>query len=92
MSQNFFFKKNKLKLQDIFPNSKFKNNLLINSVKPLDLATKNVITFLDSINYRHDAKNTNALYCITTKKLENLLPKKINKIIVQNVLYELLKF
>lgn len=89
MSQIFFFKKNKSKLLDIFPNLKLKNNFFINSVKPLNIADKYDITFLESTKYIHDAKHTKAILCITTKKLENYLPKKVDKIIVQNVLYEI---
>ena len=50
---------------------------------------KNDLTFFDSIKYKADANLTKSRTCITTQKLEKFLPKKINKIIVKNVLFEL---
>ena len=44
---------------------------------------------MDSINYKQLALNTEASACVTTSKLEQYLPSKINKIIVKNVLFEL---
>ena len=35
MSSNFFFKKNKLKLNNIFPNNKIRNNFIVNDIRPL---------------------------------------------------------
>ena len=40
MSENLFFKKKKIKLDKIFPKSKFKSNIIINDVKPLTSAKK----------------------------------------------------
>jgi UDP-3-O-[3-hydroxymyristoyl] glucosamine N-acyltransferase len=53
-----------------------------------DLLTANVdeITFFHSKKYEQVASKTKASYCITTKKLSNLLPKSCKKIIVDNVL------
>ena len=49
------------------------------------------MSFFDSIKYKSHAKNTKALYCITTLKLEKYLPPSTEKIIVKNVLFELAK-
>ena len=43
------------------------------------------------MKYKSDALVTKATYCITTKKLEQFLPKGVEKIIVKNVLFELAK-
>ena len=91
MDSNFFFKKKKLKVEKIFPNLSFKKNIIINDIKPLHNAKNNDLTFFESIKYKDQAINTNAFACITTAKLEKLLPKKIDKIIVKNVLLELAK-
>lgn len=89
MSLNFFFKKKNLKLNKIFPKINKKTNFLIRDIKPLHLAQKNEITFFDSIKYKSQATTTKAGACITTKKLSEHLPKKIEKVIVENVLFEL---
>ena len=91
MNSNFFFKKKKLKVEKIFPNLSFKKNIIINDIKPLHSAKNNDLTFFESIKYKDQAINTNAFACITTAKLEKLLPNKIDKIIVKNVLLELAK-
>ena len=46
-----------------------------------------LLTFFNSINYKSLAGNTKAAACITTKNLENYLPKNCIKIITKNVLY-----
>ena len=84
-----FFKKKKIKIKNLYPKLEIKNDYTVMGVKPLVSAKKNDLTFFDSIIYKSDAKTTNAKTCITTKKLEKFLPEKINKIIVNNVLYEL---
>ncbi len=84
-----FFKKKKISLKKLYPKLKFKNNFIVNGIKPLKSAKKNELTFFDSLKYREEAKLTKSQICITTKKLENFLPPKVNKIIVNNVLYEL---
>ena len=84
-----FFKKKKIKLKKLYPKLEIKNDFFVDNVKPLKSAQKNDLTFFDSIKYEMDAKKTKAKICITTKKLENFLPKKIKKIIVKNVLFEL---
>ncbi|MDC0953022.1 UDP-3-O-(3-hydroxymyristoyl)glucosamine N-acyltransferase [Pelagibacteraceae bacterium] len=91
MSSNFFFKKKKFKINDIFPDIKVRKNFIINDIKPLGLAKKNELSFLESINYKSYAPETNCSACITTDKLAKFLPKNTQKIIVKNVLFELAK-
>jgi len=89
MSSNFFFKKKNIKINIIFPKIKFNNNFTVNSVKPLEFAKSNDLTFFDSIKYKSLALNTKAIACITTEKLAKFLPKNTQRIIVKNVLLEL---
>ena len=86
----FFLKKN-IKFSDLFPNEEYKQNFRINDIKPLGVAKKNDITFFESINYKNLASNTQASICITTKNIERYLPKKIHKVIVKNVMIELVR-
>ncbi len=90
MSSNVFFKKLKVKLKNIFSDIKGEN-FTINAIKPLHLAKKNDLTFFDSIRYQNSAQKTKGSACITTKKLEQYLPNQIEKIIVDNVLFNLAK-
>ena len=87
---NFYKKKKNFFLEELFSNIniKKKQQQVIN-VKTLDKAKKFELTFFDSIKYKNSALNTKASYCITTDNLVKFLPKKINKIIVKNVLFEL---
>ncbi|RPG62911.1 MAG: UDP-3-O-(3-hydroxymyristoyl)glucosamine N-acyltransferase [Flavobacteriaceae bacterium TMED238] len=89
MKDILFFKNKNYLIQNLFPKIKFKKNILIKGVKPLLTASKNDITIFDSNRYISDAHKTRALYCITTDELSKQLPKKIEKIIVKNVLFEL---
>ena len=89
MGSNLFFKKKKYYLSKLFPKKSFKNDFIINDVKPLNFAKNKDITFYDSINYKDDAYKTKAGVCLTTEKLQIDLPNKIEKIIVKNVLLEL---
>ena len=89
MNKNIFFEKKNIKIKKIFPNHKFKENFIVNSVKPLISAEIKDITFFDSIKYKEDINKTKAIICITSKKLEKFLPERLNKIVVGNVLYEL---
>ena len=87
MNSNFFFKKKKLNIKNIFPN--IKEDLIIHDVRPLYLAKKNDLTFFDSIKYKSQASNTKAGFCLTTDRLKDHLPKKVKIIIVKSVLYSL---
>ena len=87
MNSNFFFKKKKLNIKNIFPN--VKEDFIIHDVKPLYLAKKNDLTFFDSVKYKLQASNTRAGFCLTTSRLKDHLPKNVKTIIVKNVLYDL---
>ena len=65
-----------------------KNNedLDILDIKDLQNSKSNEITFFHSKKYKIFANNTKASFCITTKNLENELPKSCMPIIVNNVL------
>ena len=89
MSSSFFFKKNNVKLNKIFPSLLVKEKFKFGSIKPLISAKENDITFFDSIKYKDLASKTKSFACITTKNLEKFLPKNTQKIIVKNVLLEL---
>ena len=89
MEKNIFFFKKNIKINQLFPNQKFKNNFTIKDVKILNEASKNHLTFFDTLKYKEMAFKTKASACITNKKLEKYLPKNIDKIIVNNVLFEL---
>ncbi len=86
-----FFKKKKISVKKLYPKLKIYNDYFIDSVKSLNLAKKNDLTFFDSIKYKSDAITTNSNICITTEKLQKFLPAKVNKVIVKNVLLELSK-
>jgi UDP-3-O-[3-hydroxymyristoyl] glucosamine N-acyltransferase len=86
-----FFKKKKLTINKLFPKIKFKNNILINDIKPLEQAKKTDLTFFESIKYKKEAQTTRSLFCITKQSLKNFLPSQVEKIIVNNVLFELAK-
>ena len=84
-----FFKKKKISLKKLYPKLRFKNNLIINGIRPLKSAKKDELSFFDSLKYKEEAHLTKSQICITTQKLANFLPQKVNKIIVKNVLHEL---
>ena len=89
MSSNSFFLKNFFSISKLFPKIKFNKNIKINDIKSLGKANKNDLTFFDSKKYKKLANQTQSLFCITTRNLINELPKKTEKIIVNNVLTEL---
>ena len=93
MSSTVFFKKKTYSSKILFSDLNLinKKNLKINNIKTLENAEKFDLTFFDSINYKINAINTKASYCITTDKLQKFLPNNIEKIIVKNVLFELAK-
>ena len=84
-----FFEKKIFKIKKLFPKKTFKKDIIVSDVKPLSLAQKSDLTFFDSVKYKISASKTKASYCITTNKLEKFLPENTEKIIVNNVLYEL---
>ncbi len=91
MEKNIFFQKKNITLTKLFPKLKFKKNFVIQNIRPIYSASKNQITFFDSLKYKDIAFKTKASACITNKKLEGFLPNTTEKIIVENVLYELAK-
>ena len=84
-----FFNSKPTFIKNLFPNHKIKKNIKINLIKPLISAGKNDLTFYESKKYKHLAESTKASFCITTLNLSHDLPKKVEKILVKNVLYEL---
>ena len=86
-----FFKKKLIKINKLFPKQKFNKETIIKGIKTLNEANEGDLTFFDSIKYKELALSTKASYCITNKNLEKFLPPSIEKIIVNNVLYELAK-
>ncbi|MBD1150422.1 UDP-3-O-(3-hydroxymyristoyl)glucosamine N-acyltransferase [Pelagibacterales bacterium SAG-MED29] len=86
-----FFKKKSSFINNLFSDLKSRKKAKIKDVKTLKNSKKFDLTFLDSIKYKSHASITKASYCITTKKLEKFLPKKVERIIVKNVLFELAK-
>ena len=91
MLSTVFFKKKSCLINTLFSDLKSKKNIKINDVKTLRKSKKFDLTFFDSMKYKSDALVTKATYCITKKKLEQFLPKGVEKIIVKNVLFELAK-
>ena len=86
-----FFEKKKIKINKLFPRQIFKKNNFIKEIKVLEKAKKGDLTFFDSVKYKNLALYTQASYCLTNKNLEKFLPSSIEKIIVENVLFELAK-
>jgi UDP-3-O-[3-hydroxymyristoyl] glucosamine N-acyltransferase len=62
------------------------NDLDIIDIKNLESSKSKEITFFHSKKYKIAANNTKASFCITTKNLQNELPKSCIPIIVDNVL------
>ena len=89
---NPFFKNNgPFKLSEILRdlslvNSQNNQDQHIIDIKDLQNSKSNEITFFHSKKYKTLANNTKASFCITTKNLQNELPKSCIPIIVDNVL------
>ena len=89
---NPFFKNNgPFKISDILKELKLVNDQVIQDqyvidIKDLLKSKLNEITFFHSKKYKTAANNTKATFCITTKSLQNELPKSCIPIIVDNVL------
>jgi len=82
---------NPLKIEKILSSIKVENSFEnfdteIFDIKDLVTASTNEITFFHSKKYKTAANITNASFCITTKNLQNELPKSSIPIIVDNVL------
>ena len=74
-----------LKLSELKNTSNYKSTKIYD-IKDLSTSTSKDITFLHSKKYFNLSSKTKAAFCITTESLKNFLPKKCNKIIVDNVL------
>jgi UDP-3-O-[3-hydroxymyristoyl] glucosamine N-acyltransferase len=89
---NPFFKNNgPFKFSEILKELNLQNDndnedLKIKDIKDLQNSNSNEITFFHSKKYKVFANNTKASFCITTKNLQNELPKNCIPIIVDNVL------
>ena len=89
---NPFFKNNgPFKISDILKELKLVNDQDIQDQNVIDIkdllkSKLNEITFFHSKKYKTAANNTKATFCITTKSLQNELPKSCIPIIVDNVL------
>ena len=91
MINPFFKNYGPLKLKDICKVLEIKkenNNKItkIYDISDLNSASSKDITFLHSNKYKTQAQITKAGACITTKNLQDILPDKCEKIIVENVL------
>ena len=91
MDNPFFKNKGPFKFIDILKDLSLENdqnnqNQNIVDIKDLQISKSNEITFFHSKKYKTAANNTKASFCITTKNLQNELPKSCLPIIVDNVL------
>ena len=91
MDNPFFINKGPFKFIDILKelnleNDKNYQDQNIIDIKDLQKSKLNEITFFHSKKYKIAANNTKASFCITTKNLQNELPKSCLPIIVDNVL------
>ena len=89
MKKNIFFEKKNINISQLFPKNKFKKDFKVGNIRPLHLAKKNDVTFFDSIKYRDFAAKTEASVCITNSKIEKFLTKSTQRVIVDNILFEL---
>jgi UDP-3-O-[3-hydroxymyristoyl] glucosamine N-acyltransferase len=91
MENPFFKNYGPFKFSDILKYLSLENDQNIQDqniidIKDLQNSKSNEITFFHSKKYKTAANNTKASFCITTKNLENELPKSCIPIIVDNVL------
>ena len=94
---NPFFKNiGPFKIEDLLILIDIENNNLLNGyeihdIKDLVTAKKKDISFFHSKKYESVASKTNASFCVTTKKLTDILPSSCNAIIVEDVLLSVAK-
>tara|TARA_B100000989_G_scaffold270815_1_gene227183 strand:- start:821 stop:1801 length:981 start_codon:yes stop_codon:yes gene_type:complete len=91
MTNPFFKNHGPLNIKDIYKVLKIKKEnfdkkIRIYDVADLNSASSKDITFLHSNKYKSQAFLTKAAACITTKNLQDSLPNKCERIIVENVL------
>ena len=92
MNNPFFKNKGPFKIVKILNLVGYKNihnfkNQKVYDIKDLTNSTSKDITFFHSKKYESLASNTKASFCITSESLKDYLPKKCQKIIVNNVLF-----
>ena len=85
MDNPFFENKGPIKIDKILSFIKTENKFEnledeILDIKDLVSASNKDVTFFHSKKYQYQASTTKAGYCITTKKLSNLLPNKCKPI------------
>jgi UDP-3-O-[3-hydroxymyristoyl] glucosamine N-acyltransferase len=91
MDNPFFINNGPFKFKDILKDLGLENDKNIQDQNIIDIkdllnSKSNEITFFHSKKYKKAANITKATFCITTKNLQNELPKKCIPIIVDNVL------
>ena len=91
MDNPFFINKGPFKLNDILKDLGLKKDQInqdqnVIDIKDLENSKSSEITFFHSKKYKTAANATKATFCITTKNLQNELPKSCIPIIVDNVL------
>ena len=74
-----------LRLSDVNNKENYRNTKVLN-IADLASSTSKDISFFHSKKYELLASKTKASFCLTTKNLENILPKTCKKILVENVL------
>jgi len=90
MSENIFFKRNgPYLLSQLFKDLAIYKEAKVLDINTLINASKNDLSFYDSLNYKENASKTKAIACLTTENLKNDLPKDCIPIVVKNVLFEL---
>ena len=98
MSKTLFFeKKGPFPLTEIIKNIGFiessinQNIISIHGFEPLNRASINDLTFLNSIKYKNLSLKTKAVACITTSNLSKFLPNNCIPIVTKNVLFAVTK-
>ena len=91
MINPFFKNHGPINIKDIYKILEIKRNNLNKETKIFDITDLNTasnkdVTFFHSNKYKSQASITKAAACITTKNLQDVLPKTCEKIIVENVL------
>jgi UDP-3-O-[3-hydroxymyristoyl] glucosamine N-acyltransferase len=91
MYNPFFKNKGPFEINFILKSTGIKNTqnfkkYKISNIANLNEANNNEITFFHSKKYENVASKTKASFCVTSKKLSEILPNNCNKIIVDNVL------
>ena len=89
IKNKFFVKKKNIYLSDILQILKIndiKDNIKINNILDLDKASKNDISFFNSLKYLGLLSKSNVKYVITTEKYNKIAKKYCKTVVVKNVL------